>query len=91
MPRIHRPEIPDSVFQEVAEQIVATEQQPTRPEIPGFAWAYTITFDGDTQWLECDYCAMQVMPVEAGDSLEEIVTRARDHDCACCATGRTRL
>ena len=57
------------------------------PHIPGFAWAYTVTFDGDTHWLECDFCSEPVKPVEAGDSLEDIVTRARDHERGC-ATAR---
>jgi len=57
------------------------------PKIPGVARAYTITYDGDTHWLECDHCSGLVASVEAGDSLESVATRARDHERVC-ATAR---
>jgi len=49
----------------------------------GFAHAYTITFDGDTHWLECDFCSTPVHPIDAGDSFEVLVTKARDHWRTC--------
>ena len=59
---------------------------PADPSVPGYAHAYTVTFDGDTHWLACDFCESPISPIEAADSLDEIVTRARDHERVCSAT-----
>ena len=54
------------------------------PEIPSYE-RYTITtcFGTEPTRLECDHCDGLVESVEAGDSLEDIVTRARDHERVC--------
>jgi hypothetical protein len=51
--------------------------------IPGYAHSYGVSFDGDTLWLECDSCETPVHGIDAGDSLEVIVTKARDHERVC--------
>lgn len=49
------------------------------PDLPGF----TITFDGDTHWMEHDPCSHPVAALEAGDSAEELFTKMRDHERTC--------
>jgi hypothetical protein len=56
-------------------------------DIPGWAHEHTVTFDGDTHWLECDFCEAPVHGIDAGDSLETIVTKARDHRRTCSSGG----
>ncbi|MEO3929257.1 hypothetical protein ABGB07_36210 [Micromonosporaceae bacterium B7E4] len=56
-------------------------------EIPGWAHEYGVDFDGDTHWLRCDFCEGPVHPIDAGDSLETIVTKARDHRRTCASGG----
>lgn len=55
------------------------------PNLPGF----TITFDGDTHWMEHDPCSQPVAALEAGDSAEELFTKMRDHERTCTGGARS--
>lgn len=60
--------------------VIATD----RPSgVPGFSHEYTVTFDGDTHWLEHDFCEGPVTPVEAGDSLEQLLLKVAKHNRTC--------
>lgn len=59
-------------------------------EIPGNAWTFSVTYDGDTHWLECDYCEQPVCPISAGDVLEDLLVKAEKHICGPAAQAVTR-
>ena len=44
---------------------------------------FVVTFDGDTYWLACDQCDDDSLhPIDAGDSLAQLVAKANEHTCA---------
>jgi hypothetical protein len=49
----------------------------------------TITYDGDTHWLECDGCNEPLCTVEAGDSWESLALTVDQHECPNTATAPT--
>ena len=73
----------ERAFRNVAPDLLAAGRTAAAADPAGFAHAYTITFDGDTHWLECDFCSTPVHPIDAGDSFEVLVTKARDHWRTC--------